>query len=56
MNNIVLPFGLSIGRDGIKETCKTNTTLASGIYIHDGKCTNNGVANLYDLDYREYRS
>jgi len=56
MNNIVLPFGLSIGRDGIKETCKTNTALASGIYIHDGKCTNKGVANLYDLDYRKYKS
>ena len=55
MNNIVLPFVLSIGRDGIKATCKTNSILASGIYIHDGKCTNNGVADLYDLEYREYK-
>jgi alanine dehydrogenase len=55
MNNIVLPLVLSISRDGIKETCQKNRVLASGIYIHDGKCTNKGVANLFDLDYREYK-
>lgn len=55
MNNIVLPLVLSIARDGIKETCRINRILASGIYVHDGKCTNKGVADLYDLDYREYK-
>ncbi|UCE04581.1 MAG: alanine dehydrogenase, partial [bacterium] len=55
MNNIVLPLVLSIARDGIKETCKTNCILTSGIYIHDGKCTNKGVADLFDHEYREYK-
>ena len=55
MNNVVLPFVMSIARDGVKETCKTNHVLASGIYIHDGKCTNKRVSNLFDLDYREYK-
>jgi alanine dehydrogenase len=55
MNNIVLPFVLSISRDGIKETCRINRILASGIYVHDGKCTNKGVADLFDLDYYEYK-
>ncbi len=54
LNNIVLPLILSIARVGIKETCKTNKVLASGVYIHDGNCTNKGVADLFDLDYREY--
>ncbi len=53
MNNIVLPYVLSIARDGIKETCSNNKILASGIYILEGKCTNKGVAELFDLDYRE---
>jgi alanine dehydrogenase len=55
MNNIVLPLILSIARDGIKETCRANRVLVSGIYLHDGKCTNKGVADLFDLDYREYK-
>lgn len=53
MNNIVLPYVLSIARDGIKETCSNNKILASGIYILEGKCTNKGVAELFDLDYQE---
>ena len=55
MNNIVLPFVMSIARDGINETCRTNKTLASGIYIHDGKCTSKGVAEFFDVEYREYK-
>ena len=55
LNNIVLPFVLSIGREGIEETCQSNRVLASGIYIHNGKCTNEGVAGLYDLEYQEYK-
>lgn len=54
INNIVLPYILSITRNGIKETCSKNRVLTSGIYIHDGKCTNSAVANLFDLDYKEY--
>jgi alanine dehydrogenase len=53
MNNIVLPFVLAIVRNGIQETCKTNRTLASGIYIHEGKCTNKGVAEIFDLEYHQ---
>jgi alanine dehydrogenase len=55
MNNIVLPFVMSLARDGIKETCKTNRILVSGIYIYDGKCTNKGVADLFDVEYRELK-
>ena len=54
INNIVLPYILSITRNGIKETCSKNRVLASGIYIHDGKCANSAVANLFDLEYNEY--
>ncbi len=55
MNNIVAPFAMSIARDGIKKACQTNQILASGIYLHDGKCTNKGVADLYDLEFNRYK-
>jgi len=55
MNNIVLPFVLSIARHGIKETGKAFRVLISGIYTHDGKCTNKGVADLFDLEYQPYK-
>jgi len=55
MNNIVLPFVISIARDGIEETCRANKILTSGIYIHDGKCTHKGVAELFDVQYRAYK-
>ena len=55
MNNIVLPFVLSIARDGMRETCVSNRSLITGIYIHNGKCTNKGVAELFDLEYREFK-
>lgn len=55
MNNIVLPLVLSIARDGMKETCRTNQILASGIFAHDGKCTKKGVAELFDVAYYDYK-
>ena len=55
MNNIVLPLILAIARDGIQDTCSRNRILASGIYIHDGKCTDKAVANLFDFEFQQYK-
>lgn len=55
MGNLVLPFILSIVRHGIREACCTNEILTSGIYIHENKCTNRAVADLFDLNYQEYK-
>ncbi|MCD4664220.1 MAG: alanine dehydrogenase [Bacteroidales bacterium] len=49
MNNIALHFILEIARDGIRKICESNPTLASGIYIHNGRCINKGVADCFDL-------
>jgi len=54
MGNLVLPFVLSIVRHGIRETCRSNDVLTTGIYIHEGQCTNKAVAELFDLNYQEY--
>jgi alanine dehydrogenase len=54
LNNIVLPFILAIARDGLQYTCENNKTLISGMYIHEGKCVNKGVADSFDLAFHKY--
>lgn len=53
MNNVVLPYVLSIARDGIRETCDSNKILTSAIYVHDGQCTNRVVGELFDFEYQK---
>ncbi len=54
MNNIVLPLVQSIAREGMPETCKQNDALKSGIYIYQGKCVNQGVAEIFDLPFNTF--
>jgi len=56
LNNIVLPFVLSIARDGLQATCEYNKTLISGMYIHQGKCINKGVADLFGFEFNKHPS
>ena len=55
MNNIVLPLIMDIARNGLLETCCQNKILQTGLYIHKGKCVNKGVADIFDLEYHEYK-
>ena len=55
MNNIVLPLVISIARDGINETCRQNLALQKALYIHNGKCVNRGVADIFDLKFHEFK-
>ncbi|MBC8183226.1 alanine dehydrogenase [candidate division KSB1 bacterium] len=55
LNNIVLPFILEITRNGLKTICENNNILLSGMYIRKGKCINSGIADLFDLEYHEFK-
>jgi alanine dehydrogenase len=55
LNNIVLPFVLQITRNGLKTICEDNNILLSGMYIQKGKCINSGIADLFDLEYHEFK-
>lgn len=55
INNIVLPLVMSIAREGIQETAKQNEILKRSLYIHQGKCVNKGIAEIFDLDFRSFK-
>jgi len=56
MNHVILPFVSRIGEEGFKQACETNAELQRGIFIHDGKCTNKGISEIYNLPYEDFTS
>lgn len=47
--NATLPYGLRMARLGLKQACKDDFCLLSGLNTYDGKCTFAAVAEALDL-------
>ena len=47
--NATLPYGLRLAKLGLKEACRDDYCLRSGINTYDGKCTFAAVAEALDL-------
>jgi len=53
LNHIILPMISRIGEQGIEEAIKTDIELQRGVFMHNGKCTNSGLAEIFNLPYQE---
>ena len=51
LNNATLPYALQIANKGYLQALKDNQPLSLGLNVYDGKVTNEGVANTFDLPY-----
>ena len=51
--NATLPYGLRMARLGLKQACKDDYCLMSGLNTYDGKCTFAAVAEALDLPLTE---
>lgn len=51
LNNGTLPYALQIANKGYLQALKDNQPLSLGLNVYDGKVTNEGVANTFDLPY-----
>ena len=49
--NVTLPWALEISKHGPIESAKRRPAVAAAINIHNGKITNEAVANSFDLPY-----
>ena len=47
--NATLPYGMRLAKLGLKDACKDDPCLRSGINTYDGKCTFAAVAEALDL-------
>lgn len=53
MNNATLPYGLMIANYGLEEAIKISKPLKLGVNIYNGEVTCQGVAEAYNLAYKE---
>ncbi|MBM4175024.1 MAG: alanine dehydrogenase [Ignavibacteria bacterium] len=52
LNNIVVDYVQQIADLGIEEAMKSNAGLTSGVCTHNGSCTNETLAEIFNLEYR----
>ncbi|HLB00505.1 MAG TPA: alanine dehydrogenase [Bacteroidota bacterium] len=50
LTNALLPYLLEMARSGIETAIGRNRGLASGVYTHDGLCTNPAIARRFELE------
>jgi len=56
LSNMVVPYLLQIAENGIKNTLKTNTSLAKGVYVYNGQLIRKGVAERFAVSSKELDS
>lgn len=52
LNNIIVDYVQQIAELGIEGAMKSNDGLISGVCTHKGSCTNEALAELFNLEYR----
>ena len=53
LSNMVVPYLLEIGENGIKNALKENSSLARGIYVYNGQLVRKGVAERFAMSSKE---
>ncbi|QQE13109.1 alanine dehydrogenase [Planctomycetota bacterium] len=51
LTSTTLPYGLLLADKGLAEACKARKELLPGVNVLDGKCTYEGVAEAFGLEY-----
>jgi len=53
LNNAIIDYVLEIAENGIEEALKSNNGLSKGVCTFSGNCTNETLAELFDLEYKK---
>lgn len=53
LNNAIIDFVLQIAEMGLEEALKVNVGLSKGVCTFDGSCTNETLAELFDLEFKK---
>ena len=53
LTNATLPYAMQLANKGWKRALKENPALLKGLNVADGQVTYAGVAEAFDMDYRE---
>jgi alanine dehydrogenase len=53
LSNVVTPYLLQIGEQGIDQALKENSSLAKGVYAYRGSLTKRGIAERFGLSSKE---
>ncbi len=56
LTNATQSYGLAIAAQGLKEACRKNPVLISGVNTCDGKLTCENVAVSFGMEYTDFRS
>ena len=51
--NATLPYGLAIACKGLEKACTDDKGLLEGLNCYNGKCTYQGVAEAFELEYTD---
>jgi alanine dehydrogenase len=51
LSNMVTPWLLEIGENGLEETLKAKSPLARGVYVHQGNIAKENIAERFGLPY-----
>ena len=52
LTNVTLKYGLSIADKGLEKAAADDASIMSGINVYNGECTYNGVAEIFDIEYK----
>lgn len=52
LSNMVVPYLLQIGEQGLDKTLEADAALARGVYIHKGKFVKKRTAERFNLEYK----
>ena len=55
LSNATLPYALKMANMGVIEAMKSDSALAKGMNVYDGKVTNKFVAEALNLDYTPFQ-
>ena len=48
---MTLPYALRIATDGLQQLCRADPGFAHAVNMHEGKVTNQAVAQTFDMPY-----
>ena len=51
LTNATLRYGLAIANHGLEDACRRDPSLAMGVNTHQGRCTNQNVAESLGVTY-----
>jgi alanine dehydrogenase len=52
LTNVTLKYGLAIADKGLEKAAVDDASIMSGINVYNGECTYNGVAKIFDIEYK----